>query len=109
MDILEKEPERVQKLLDNANYMRTNLKAKGFKIIEGRTGIVPVIVGNDELAFKMWKMLYDNGVFVNVFISPGVPEGRQMMRTSYMATHEKEHLDELLHIFENAGKAVGLI
>ena len=109
LDILEKEPERVQKLLDNANYMRTNLKAKGFKIIEGRTGIVPVIVGNDELAFKMWKMLYDNGVFVNVFISPGVPEGRQMMRTSYMATHEKEHLDELLHIFENAGKAVGLI
>ncbi len=109
LDILEKEPERVQKLVSNANYMRTNLKEKGFNVIEGRTGIVPVIVGNDELAFKMWRLLYDSGVFVNVFISPGVPEGRQMMRTSYMATHEKEHLDEIIHLFEKAGKAIGLI
>jgi len=109
LDILEKEPERVQKLISNANYMRTNLKAKGFNVIEGRTAIVPVIVGNDEIAFKMWRLLYDSGVFVNVFISPGVPEGRQMMRTSYMATHNKEHLDEIIHLFEKAGKAVGLI
>jgi len=109
LDILEKEPERVQKLISNANYMRTNLKEKGFNVIEGRTAIVPVIVGNDELAFKMWKLLYDSGVFVNVFISPGVPEGRQMMRTSYMATHKKEHLDEIIHQFEKAGKAIGLI
>jgi 8-amino-7-oxononanoate synthase len=109
LDILEKEPERVQKLISNANYMRKNLKAKGFNVIDGRTAIVPVIVGNDELAFKMWRMLYDSGVFVNVFVAPGVPEGRQMMRTSYMATHEKEHLDEIIHLFEKAGKAVGLI
>lgn len=109
LDILEKEPERVQKLISNANYMRKNLKEKGFNVIEGRTAIVPVIVGNDELAFKMWRLLYDSGVFVNVFISPGVPEGRQMMRTSYMATHEKEHLDEIIHLFEKAGKALGLI
>jgi 8-amino-7-oxononanoate synthase len=109
LDILEKEPERVQKLISNANYMRKNLKEKGFNVIEGRTAIVPVIVGNDELAFKMWRMLYDSGVFVNVFISPGVPEGRQMMRTSYMATHQKEHLDEIIHHFEKAGKTLGLI
>ena len=109
LDILEKEPERVKKLTDNAEYMRKGLKGKGFNVIDGRTAIVPVIVGNDELAFKMWRLLYDGGVFVNVFISPGVPEGRQMMRTSYMATHEKEHLDEIIEIFENAGKQVGLI
>ncbi len=109
LDILEKEPERVQQLIDNAEYMRKGLKSKGFNIIEGRTGIVPVIVGNDEVAFKMWRLLYDGGVFVNVFISPGVPEGRQMMRTSYMATHEKEHLDEIIRIFEVTGKQVGLI
>ena len=108
-DILKKEPERVQKLISNANYMRKNLKEKGFNVIEGRTAIVPVIVGNDEIAFKMWRLLYDSGVFVNVFISPGVPEGRQMMRTSYMATHEKEHLDEIVHHFEKAGKTLGLI
>lgn len=109
LDILEAEPERVTKLIENATYMRKNLAAKGFNVIDGRTAIVPVIVGDDAIAFQMWKLLYDNGVFVNVFISPGVPPGRQMMRTSYMATHEKEHLDEILHIFENAGKLVGLI
>jgi len=109
LDILEKEPERVQKLISNANYMRTGLKAKGFNVLDGRTAIVPVIIGNDEIALKMWRILYDSGVFVNVFVPPGVPEGRQMMRTSYMATHEKEHLDEIIHLFEKAGKALGLI
>jgi len=109
LNILEEEPERVTRLVDNANYMRKGLKEKGFNVIDGRTAIVPVVVGNDELAFKMWRLLYDGGVFVNVFISPGVPEGRQMMRTSYMATHKKEHLDEIIEIFETAGKQVGLI
>jgi 8-amino-7-oxononanoate synthase len=109
LDILEKEPERVQKLIDNANYMRKGLKEKGFNVIEGRTAIVPVIVGNDDIALRMWRILYDSGVFVNVFVPPGVPEGRQMMRTSYMATHKKEHLDEIIHLFEKAGKTLGLI
>jgi 8-amino-7-oxononanoate synthase len=109
LDVLEAEPERVTKLVENADYMRKNLIAKGFNIIDGRTAIVPVIVGDDALSFQMWKILYDNGVFVNVFISPGVPAGRQMMRTSYMATHEKEHLDEIIRVFELAGKQIGLI
>ncbi|MCJ7554140.1 MAG: aminotransferase class I/II-fold pyridoxal phosphate-dependent enzyme, partial [Ignavibacteriaceae bacterium] len=109
LEILEAEPERVNKLVDNANYMRKNLTEKGFNIIQGRTAIVPVIIGDDERSFMMWKYLYDHGVFVNVFISPGVPQGRQMMRTSYMATHEKEHLDEIINVFEKAGKAIGII
>ena len=109
LDILEKEPERVQRLISNANYMRKGLMEKGFNVIDGRTAIVPVIIGNDEIALKMWRILYDSGVFVNVFVPPGVPEGRQMMRTSYMATHEKEHLDEIIHLFEKAGKTLGLI
>ena len=109
LDVLEAEPQRVTKLINNAQYMREHLTAKGFNIIDGRTAIVPVIVGDDTLAFQMWRFLYDHGVFVNVFISPGVPAGRQMMRTSYMATHEKEHLDEIIHVFELAGKQVGLI
>ena len=109
LDILEAEPERVDRLIRNASKMRTGLKAEGFKVLEGRTAIVPVIVGEDLLAFKMWRMLYDAGVFVNVFISPGVPPGRQMMRTSYMATHEDEHLDKILEIFRDTGKKLGLI
>ncbi len=109
LDILEKEPERVQKLNYNASKMRRELSAAGFNVIDGRSAIVPVIVGNDELAFQMWKLLYDYGVFVNVFISPGVPEGRQMMRTSYMATHEDEHLDKIIEIFVKSGKQLGII
>ncbi|MDR3627225.1 MAG: pyridoxal phosphate-dependent aminotransferase family protein [Ignavibacteriaceae bacterium] len=109
LDILEAEPERVTKLISNANKMRKGLKEAGFTIIDGRTAIVPVIVGDDQLAFKMWRMLYDAGVFVNVFISPGVPPGRQMMRTSYMATHEDKHLDAILDIFKDTGKKLGLI
>jgi 8-amino-7-oxononanoate synthase len=109
LDILEAEPERVDRLIRNADKMRTGLKDAGFTIIEGRTAIVPVIVGDDDLAFKMWRMLYDAGVFVNVFISPGVPQGRQMMRTSYMATHEDKHLNKILEIFTDTGKKLGLI
>ena len=109
LDILEKEPERVDKLISNANFVREGMKNLGFTVLEGRTAIVPVIVGNDDLAFKMWRILYDKGVFVNVFISPGVPEGRQMMRTSYMATHNEEQLSKLLDVFKVTGKELGLI
>jgi len=109
LDILKKEPWRVPKLINNANKVRKELSEAGFKIIDGRTAIVPVIVGNDELAFAMWRKLYDAGVFVNVFISPGVPQGRQMMRTSYMSTHEDEHLDFIINTFKKIGKEIGLI
>ncbi len=109
LNILEAEPERVDKLIANAQFIRDGLIAEGFNVIDGRTGIVPVIVGSDELAFKMWKMLYDEGIFVNAFIAPGVPQGRQMMRTSYMATHEEHHLQQIIDAFKKVGKQVGLI
>jgi 8-amino-7-oxononanoate synthase len=109
LDILEQHPELVTKLINNAEKVRTAFKDAGFNVIDGRTGIVPVIVGDDELAFKMWRMLYDAGVFVNVFISPGVPPGRQMMRTSYMAAHEDSHLNSIIDIFTDVGKKLGII
>lgn len=109
LEILEQEPERVERLVSNAQKIRTGLTEKGFNVLEGRTGIVPVIVGDDEIAFKMWRMLFDEGVFVNVFISPGVPPGRQMMRTSYMSTHEDHHLEAIIDIFSKVGKQLGVI
>ncbi len=109
LDLLEEEPERVDMLIRNANKVRVGLKEAGFNVIEGRTGIVPVIVGDDLIAFQMWRRLYDEGVFVNVFISPGVPPGRQMMRTSYMATHEDHHLESIIDIFTKVGKEFNLI
>jgi 8-amino-7-oxononanoate synthase len=109
LDILEKEPERITQLLRNAEKMRKGFKQLGFKVIEGETAIVPVIVGDDLVAFKFWRELFDNGVFVNAFISPGVPPGLQMMRTSYMATHEDKHLDRILEVFGKVGRSLGLI
>jgi 8-amino-7-oxononanoate synthase len=109
LEVLIEEPERVDQLVRNAEKIRTELSAAGFNVLEGRTGIVPVIVGDDLLAFQMWRMLYDTGVFVNVFIAPGVPQGRQMMRTSYMATHKDEHLDFIIDAFKKSGKKLGLI
>jgi 8-amino-7-oxononanoate synthase len=109
LEVLEAEPERVTKLVNNVAKMRKGFKENGFKVIDSQTAVVPVIIGDDMLAFKFWKDLFENGVFVNVFISPGVPQGLQMMRTSYMATHEDIHLDKILETFKNTGKKLGVI
>jgi 8-amino-7-oxononanoate synthase len=109
LDVLEAEPERVDRLIRNAGRMREAFTALGFKTLPGSTAIVPVIIGDDMLAFKFWRALYDAGVFVNVFISPGVPPGMQMMRTSYMSTHEAVHLDRILELFEKIGRNLGLL
>lgn len=109
LEILIEEPERVTRVVCNADYIRTRLTEAGFNVVQGRTAIVPVIVGDDLLAFQLNKMLFDDGVFANVFISPGVPQGRQMLRTSYMSTHEQEHLDYIADTFIKNGKALGII
>lgn len=109
LKILRAEPERIQRLIDNADYMRNGFKALGFKIMESKTGIVPVIIGDDFKTFVFWRKLFDAGVFVNAFISPGVMPGLQMMRTSFMATHEKEHLDRILELFKEIGEELGVL
>jgi 8-amino-7-oxononanoate synthase len=109
LDTLDREPERITRLVSNADKMRKGFKAMGFRVIDSETAIVPVIVGDDLNTFKFWRALFDAGVFVNAFISPGVPNGMQMMRTSYMATHEDHHLDRILELFGTVGKKLGLI
>jgi len=89
--------------------MRQGFKQSGFSVVDTPTAIVPVIVGDTELAFVFWRKLFDSGIFVNAFIPPGVPENMSMMRTSYMATHQKEHLDEILSKFKKIGAELGLI
>jgi 8-amino-7-oxononanoate synthase len=109
LDILEREPERIQRLIANAEKMRKGFEAMGFTIIPGQTAIVPVIIGDDLNTFIFWRELFDAGVFVNAFISPGVPNGMQMLRTSYMATHEDRHLNKILETFGTIGKKLGVI
>ena len=109
LDILEKEPWRIDKLLANADKMRDGFKEMGYTVMDSRTGIVPVVLGDVEKTMLMWRHLYDKGVFVNAFIPPGVPPNLSMLRTSYMATHEDEHLDRILDVFREVGRELGLI
>lgn len=109
LDILEKETWRIDKLLANADKMRAGFKEMGYTVMDSRTGIVPVVLGDVDKTMVMWKHLYDKGVFVNAFIPPGVPPNLSMLRTSYMATHEDEHLDRILEIFAEVGRDLGLI
>jgi len=109
LDILEQQPELVDILLANAKYASDGFEKAGFTVIPSQTAIVPVIVGDEHLAFITWRKLYDRGIFVNAFIPPGVPPNMSMMRTSYMATHQKVHLDGIIENFIIVGKEMGLI
>jgi 8-amino-7-oxononanoate synthase len=109
LDVLEAEPERITRLIANADKMRKGFHAMGFNVIDSETGIVPIVVGDAELALVFWRKLYDRGVFVNAFVPPGVPPNLSMMRTSYMATHEDEHLDAILNACQEVGIELGLI
>ena len=102
-------PELLGKLLDNAQYLHDGLTRLGLKLVEPTeladgssvlTPVVPVIVGEDWQAVLLWKALFDAGVYTNVAIHPAVPPGGALLRTSLMATHEREHLDRALEIFE---------
>jgi len=109
LEILKAEPERITKLHNNAEKMRKGFLSMGFKIIPGETAVVPVVIGDDLKTFQFWRALFDAGVFVNAVISPAVPPGLQLLRTSYMATHENKHLDKVLEIFNEVGKSLGII
>jgi 8-amino-7-oxononanoate synthase len=109
LDILESQPELVDKLMANARYVRNALRDMGFRTTEHESAVVPVIIGDTELVLKMWRALFDEGVFVNAFIRPGVPPGFETLRTSYMATHEQQHLDKILDAFKKVGKQFDII
>lgn len=109
LDVLEAEPWRVDKLMKNARKMRQGFKSMGYRIGEHDSAVVPVIIGDTEKVLLIWRALFDAGIFVNAFIRPGVPPGLEMLRTSYMATHEDEHLDKILNVFSELGKKMGVI
>jgi 8-amino-7-oxononanoate synthase len=109
LNILETTPELVDKLQNNVKYLRQKFVEHGFKIIENESAIIPVIVGEVEKALTTWRYLFDHGIYVNAFVPPGVPPNMSMMRTSYMATHTKEHLDGILQGFIEIGKELDYI
>ena len=109
LEIIENEPERRETLWKNTRKMFKGLKDLGFEVGPSQTPIIPIVVGEDEKAFIMAMMLQEEGVFANVAVSPAVPNGRALIRTSYMATHTDEHLDIVLKAFEKVGRKLGII
>lgn len=109
LDIIENEPERIERLWRNTHKMLKGFKELGFETGPSETPIIPIVVGEDEVAFKFVMMLQEEGIFANVAVSPAVPPGKALIRTSYMATHTDEHLDRVLEAFKKVGKALGLI
>jgi 8-amino-7-oxononanoate synthase len=109
VEIIEREPERRKQLWDNTHFMMDGLRNLGFDTGESATPVIPVVVGEDMAAFLFAKRLQDEGVFVNPVVSPAVQPGRALIRTSYMATHRREHLDRALSAFAKVGKEIGLI
>jgi len=109
LHVMQAEPERIQRLNDIAATMRKEYLRLGFDIGKSETPIIPIFIGDDMRTLTIWKALFEAGIFVNPVISPAVPEGRQLLRTSYMATHTDEQMSRILETFAKVGKQVGLI
>jgi 8-amino-7-oxononanoate synthase len=109
VEIIENEPERVEKLWWNAEYMRAGFKKLGYDTGKSNTPVIPVLIGDQYRAVLTWGALVEEGVYTNPVIPPGVPPNMSLLRTSYMATHEKEHLDRALKAFELVGHRLDLI
>lgn len=109
LDIIKSEPERRKKLWHNTYKMQKGFKEMGYDIGLSETPIIPLHVGDMMVAFKMWKMLAEEGVFINPIVPPAVPANDCLIRTSFMATHTEKQLDFALDKFEKVGKKLKII
>ncbi len=109
LDVMRNEPERVRRVNEIGEFMRQGYQTLGFDTGNSVTPVIPIIIGDDMRAALIWKTLFDSGVYVNMVVSPAVPEGHQLLRTSYMAIHTDEQLHKVLATFEQVGKQLGLI
>jgi 7-keto-8-aminopelargonate synthetase-like enzyme len=109
LDIIEEQPELRARLWRNTHKMLRGYKTLGYDTGTSETPIIPILIKDTMKTYQMCKLLFENGVFVNSVVSPGVPPGRELLRTSYMATHTEEQLDKVLVAFEKVGRQLGVI
>ena len=109
LDIIETEPKHVQRVWKNAEYMRKGLKRLGYDTFNSQTPIIPVKIGEQFRTGLTWAALIEEGVYTNPVVPPATPPNQALLRTSYIATHRKEHLDRALIAFENVGRNLDLI
>jgi 8-amino-7-oxononanoate synthase len=108
LDVIESDPSVREALWDNVDYVRRGLIELGLDNGESRTPIQPIIVGDQMKTFVYWKRLYDAGVYVNPVISPAAPPGKDLIRTSYMATHQRAQIDRALELFAHYATQLGI-
>ena len=108
LDIMETEPQHVEALWRNAEYMRSGLRRLGYNTGRSNTPIIPILIGEVFRTIMAWHALIEEGVYTNPVVPPGVPPGSSLLRTSYMASHRKEHLDRALRGFEVVGDRLDL-
>lgn len=109
LDVLQEDPELLERLWKNTRKMLNGYKALGFDTGTSETPIIPVMIKDADKAYKMCSLLFDEGIFVNPVVSPAVPPGRELLRTSFMATHTDLQLDQVLSAFEKVGKQLHII
>jgi 8-amino-7-oxononanoate synthase len=108
LDVIEREPERRVRLRENADYLRQGLQSLGFDTVTSETPIIPVVTGDMESTFAFWRGLFDAGVFTNPVLPPAVPESSCRLRTSVMATHTRDQLDQVLEAFTTIRAHLGM-
>ena len=108
LDIIESEPERIQKLWDNTNYAMKLLLDEGFDLGPTESPILPIYVRDNDKTFLVTKYLQEAGVFVNPVVSPVVPSDSSLLRFSLMATHTFDQIDEAVDKIAKAFKEVGV-
>ena len=99
LDILENEPERVERVNKIGERVRTELRAMGYNIGETETPIIPIIIGDMMKTMQAWKVFFEAGIYTNVAVPPAVPAELCLLRTSYMATHTDEQVSRVLEVF----------
>jgi 8-amino-7-oxononanoate synthase len=108
LQVMREEPERITRLTEIGARMRREYSRLGFNIGKSETPVIPILIGDDTRTLLTWKALFEAGIFVNPVLSPAVPEGRQLLRTSYMATHTDQQLDRVVEILEKVCTETGL-
>src|SRR5579859_6501567 len=108
-DILETEPERIEKLWENTRYFKGLLQSAGFDTGNSETPITPIIVGEAKTAHAFSAALFENGLLATGIGFPTVPEGRARIRTIVTATHERQMLDRAAEILSTVAKKLGIL
>lgn len=109
LDLLESNQSLVDKLRNNTYYFRHGLEDLGFNLVQGEHAIIPILLGDENLAKTMAAGLFKEGIYVIGFSYPVVPVGQALIRTQMSAGHEPSHLDLALKAFEKIGKQLGVI